>query len=86
MLNFKFLLFVFIAVSINTYSQVYESIENSATEYFISLSNKDSEVDSNLSKLKAILFRNYDQAELESKYQTSINDFDSLKNHFNEYE
>ena len=86
MLNFKFLVFVFIAVSINTYSQVYESIEKTATEYFISLSNKDSEVDSDLSKLKEILFRNYDKAELESKYQTSINDFDSLKNHFNEYE
>ncbi|MBE0539276.1 MAG: hypothetical protein IH620_06155 [Ignavibacterium sp.] len=86
MLNFKFLVFVFIAVSINTYSQVYESIEKSATEYFISLSNKDSDVDSDLSKLKEILFRNFDKTELESKYQTSINDFDSLKNHFNEYE
>ena len=86
MLDFKFLVFVLIAISINTYSQVYESIEKSATEYFISLSNKDSEVDSDLSKLKEILFRNFDKTELESKYQTSINDFDSLKNHFNEYE
>ena len=86
MLKFKILVFVFIAFSINTYSQVYESIENSATEYFISLSNKDSEVDSDLSKLKEILFRNFDKTELESKYQMSINDFDSLKNHFTEYE
>ncbi len=83
---FKSVAFVLIVVSINTYSQVYESIEQNAAQYFISLSNKDSEAENDLSKLKEILFRNYDKAELESKYQTSINDFDSLKNHFNEYE
>jgi hypothetical protein len=83
---FKSVAFLIIVVSINTYSQVYESIEQNAAQYFISLSNKDSEAENDLSKLKEILFRNYDKAELEIKYQTSINDFDSLKNHFNEYE
>ena len=86
MLNFKLLVFVFIAVSINIYSQIYESIEKNAVEYFISLSNKTSEADNALFKLKEILFKNYDKAELESKYQTSLGDFDSLKNSFNEYE
>jgi hypothetical protein len=86
MLNFKFLVFVFIGVSINIYSQIYESIEETAAQYFISLSNKDSEIDSDLLKLKEMLLRNYDKAKLENNYQTSINDFDSLKNHFTEYE
>jgi hypothetical protein len=86
MLNFKFLVFVFIAISINTYSQVYESIEKAAAKYFINLSNKNSDADNDLIKLKDILFQSYDKVEFESKYQTSINEFDSLKNHFNEYE
>ncbi|MGQ9644039.1 MAG: hypothetical protein ACUVT3_09300 [Ignavibacterium sp.] len=78
--------FILIAVSINIYSQIYESIEKTAAQYFISLSNKDAKLDNNFTELKKILFKNYDNAELESKYQISINDFDSLKNHFNEYE
>jgi len=85
-LRFYLVVLVVFAVSVNTSSQVFESIEETAAKYFISLSNKDSEVDSDLLKLKEILFRNYDKVELENKYQTSINDFDSLKNHFNEYE
>jgi len=86
MLKFRLLVFVLLALSINIYSQICESIEKNAAQYFISLSNKDSETDNDLFKLKEILFKNYDKAELESKYQTSISDFDSLKNHFNEYE
>lgn len=86
MSKFKFLVFVFIVVSINVYSQIYESIEKSAAEYFISLSNKGSDTDNDLLKLKELLFKNYDKAEFESKYQILTNDFDSLKNHLNEYE
>jgi hypothetical protein len=85
-LNFRLLVFVFFAVSINTYSQIYESIEETASQYFISLSNKDSKADDDLLKLKEMLFMNYDKAELESKYEVSINNFDSLKYHFNKYE
>jgi hypothetical protein len=86
MLKFRLLVFVLLALSINIYSQICESIEKNAAQYFISLSNKDSETDNDLFKLKEILFKNYNKAELESKYEVSINDFDSLKNHFNEYE
>ncbi len=84
----KFSLFVFVLLlaSINIYSQFYESIENTATQYFISLSNKDPKANNEFLKLKQLLFSDFDKAELESKYQISINDFDSLKNHFNEYE
>ena len=85
-LNFKLVALVFIVVSINIYSQIYESIEKAAAQYFINLSNKSSDADNVLIKLKGLLFQNYDTVEFESKYQTSINQFDSLKNHFNEYE
>jgi hypothetical protein len=85
---FKFYLVVLVvlAVSVNTSSQVFESIEETAAKYFISLSNKDSDAENDLLKLKEILFKNYDKAELESKCEVLINDFDSLKNHFTEYE
>jgi len=85
---FKFYLVVLVvlAVSVNTSSQVFESIENAAAKYFINLSNKSSNADNDLIKLKDLLFQNYDTVELQSKYQTSIINFDSLKNHFNEYE
>ena len=85
---FKFYLVVLVvlAVSVNTSSQVFESIEETAAKYFINLSNKGSDAENDLLKLKKMLFKNYDKAELESKYDVSISDFDSLKNHFNEYE
>ena len=85
-LNFKLVALVFIVVSINIYSQIYESIEKAAAQYFINLSSKSSDADNDLIKLKDLLFQNYDTVELQSKYQTSIINFDSLKNHFNEYE
>ena len=86
MLKFYLIVSVVIIVSVNIYSQVYESIENAAAKYFINLSNKSSQTDNDLIKLKDLLFQIYDTVELESKYQTSINQFDSLKNHFNRYE
>ena len=86
LLRFCLVLFVVIAVSVNASSQVFESIEKAAAQYFINLSNKSSQADNDLIKLKDLLFQNYDTVELESKYQTSINQFDSLKNHFNKYE
>ncbi len=86
LLRFCLVLFVVIAVSVNASSQVFESIEKAAAQYFINLSNKSSQADNDLIKLKDLLFQNYDTVELQSKYQTSIINFDSLKNHFNEYE
>jgi hypothetical protein len=86
LLKFYLVVLVALAVSVNTSSQVFESIENAAAKYFINLSNKSSNADNDLIKLKDLLFQRYDKFEFESKYQTSINQFDSLKNHFNEYE
>lgn len=86
LLKFYLVVLVVIAVSVNASAQVIESIENAAAQYFINLSNKNSDADSDLIKLKNLLFQSYDKAEIENKYQTSINNFDSLKNHFNQYE
>jgi len=86
LLKIQLVVLVLITVSVNAYSQVYESIEKAAAQYFINLSNQDSDADNDLIKLKNLLFQNYETIELESKYQTSVNDIDSLKNHFNEYE
>ena len=85
-LKFHLVILIVIAVSINIYSQVYESIENVAAKYFINLSNKSSDADNDLINLIDLLFQSYDKVELGSKYQTSISNFDSLKNHFNVYE
>ena len=86
LLKFYLVVLVVIAVSVNVSAQVYESIENTAVQYFINLSNKSSDADNDFIELKEMLFKNYDKAELENKNQTSINDFDSLKNHFSDYE
>ena len=86
LLKFYLVILIIITVSVTASAQVYESIEQAAVQYFINLSNKSSDADNDLIELKDLLFQSYDKAELENKYQTSINQFDSLKNHFNEYE
>ncbi len=82
LLKFYLVVLVVIAVSVNASSQVFESIEKAAAQYFINLSNKSSDADNDLIKLKDLLFQNYDKVELESKYQTSISNFDSLEKSF----
>ena len=70
----------------NNYNQVYESINKFASQYFIKVSNKDLDSDNDLIKLKDLLSHSYDKVEFESKNKIAVDDFDSLKNHFNEYE
>ena len=70
----------------NIYSHIYESIEKAAAQYFINLSRKSSDADNDVIKLRDLLYQSYDKVEFESKYQTSINQFDSLKKHFSDYE
>jgi len=86
LLKFQLVVLVLIAVSVNTYSQVFESIEIAASQYFINLSKKSSDADNDLIKLKDLLNQKYDLIELENNYQISANEFYSLKKHFNEYE
>lgn len=85
LLRFYLVVLVVISVSINTSSQVFESIEKTAAQYFINLSNKSSDADNDLVKLKDLLFKNWNKAEFEDKYLISITAFDSLKNHFSDY-
>lgn len=86
LVKFYLVVLIVITVSLTVSAQVYESIENAAAQYFINLSNKSSDADNDLIKLKELLFQNYDNVDFENKYQISANNFDSLKNHFNEYE
>ena len=86
LLKFYLVVLVVLAVSVKISSQVFESIEYASAQYFINLSNKNSDADNDLINLKDLLFQSYDKVEVESKYQTSISNFDSLKNHFNFYE
>ena len=86
LLKFQLVVLVLIAVSVNTYSQLFESIEIAASQYFINLSIKSSDADNDLIKLKDLLYKNYDLIELENNYQISANEFYSLKKHFIEYE
>ena len=86
LLKFHLVVLVVIAVSVNTYSQVFESIEKAAAQYFINLSNKNLDADNDLIKLKDLLFQSYDKVEFENNFQSSMTAFDSLKNHFNKYE
>lgn len=86
LLKFHLVVLLVIGVSVNTFSQVYETIEKAAVQYFINLSNESSDTDNDLIRLKDLLFQSYDKTVLETKYQLSINDFDSLKKHFDEFE
>lgn len=86
LLKFYLVILIVITVSITASAQVYESIEKTSAQYFIDLSNKSSDADNDLIKLRDLLYQSYDKVEFESKYQTSINQFDSLKKHFSDYE
>ena len=52
LLKFHLVVLVVIAVSVNTYSQVFESIEKAAAQYFINLSNKNLDADNDLIDIK----------------------------------
>lgn len=85
LLKFYLIVLVVISVSFNASSQVFESIEKAAAQYIIDLSDKNLNADNDLIKLKNLLFKNYDKAEFEDKYNISKTGFDSLKNHFSDY-
>ena len=53
--RFQILVFVLFAYSVKIHSQLYESIESAASEYFIQLSVKDSNADNYLLILKELI-------------------------------
>jgi hypothetical protein len=82
----KLILFLVIIASSISYAQYFEKLKESADKYFILLSENNSADRVELDNLGKILFSPIDEETISPKYQTSINDLDSLRNHFKEYE
>jgi cell division protein FtsL len=82
----KIILNLVIIAGSTSYAQYFEKLKESADKYFILLSENNSADRVELDNLGKILFSPIDEETLSPKYQTSINDLDSLRNHFKEYE
>lgn len=75
-----------IIINLSAYPQYYEKLEESATNYFISISKADQNSDAEFNNLNNILFTQIAEETLIKTYQTTLKDLDSLRNHFKEYE
>lgn len=82
---YRVVLAIFIIFTTNSYSQIYETLRNSADEYFISLSQNSATSNDKFKQLKQNLFREVNESLL-NEYQTTPTLFDSLKRNFLEYE
>jgi len=87
-MRLKILLFfsVIISCSFNQKTQLYETIESRAADLLISLSIKDSSYKFEIENLKSSLYQNVNSEVLEKTYLTSLNEYDSLRDHFSEFE
>ncbi len=70
----------------NLKAQLYETLENNAAELLISLSEQNPNYLKDIEKLKSILFTAQNADELKKMYSITLTEFDSLKNHFLEFE
>ncbi len=70
----------------NLEAQLYETLENKAAELLISLSEQNPNYSKDIEKLKSILFTAQNADELEKIFSITLTEFDSLKNHFLEFE
>lgn len=75
-----------IIINLSAFPQYFETLEESATNYFISISKADQNSDAEFNNLNNILFTQIAEETLIKTYQTTLKDLDSLRNHFNEYE
>lgn len=75
-----------IIINLSAFPQYFETLEESATNYFISISKADQNSDAEFNNLNNILFTQIAEETLIKTYQTSLKDLDSLRNHFKEYE
>lgn len=82
---YRVVLAIFLIFTTNSYSQIYETLKNSADEYIISLSQNSTSSKDEFKKLKQNLFNEVNE-NLLSEYQTTPALFDSLRNSFLEYE
>lgn len=78
--KFYLIAFTLLICSINVFGQIYESIKKEAASVLLSENNHKEKID--LEKLKAFLFSDIDNTDLERTYKVSAKDYDSLKNHF----
>lgn len=77
----KLFLILLLFVSSNGFAQLYESIEAEATDIFLHLSNHRALNKKDFDKLNSFLNAGLGNDDLETKYQTSLQEVDSLKNH-----
>ncbi|WP_348344731.1 hypothetical protein [Ignavibacterium sp.] len=75
-----------IIINLSAFPQYFETLEESATNYFISISKADQNSDAEFNNLNNILFTQIAEETLIKTYQTTLKDLDSLRNHFKEYE
>jgi len=67
-------------------AQFYENLRESADDYLVALSKKDSIKEEKFTKLKNLLFTKAEDETIRNLYNLSYNQLDSLKNEFTEYE
>ena len=77
----KTILLMFLLVATNVFAQLYESIEAEATNILLGLSNHQALNKKDFNKLNSFLDDAFNTDDLEIKYQTSLQEVDSLKNH-----
>ena len=70
-----------LCVATNVFAQLYESIEAEATDILLGLSNHQALNKKDFNKLNSFLDDAFNTDDLEIKYQTSLQEVDSLKNH-----
>lgn len=86
-MHVKMLLFLgIISFTSNLSAQLYEKLENNAADLLISLSEHNPNYIKDIEILKSNLFIDINADELEKRYSTTATEFDSLKNHFAEFE
>uniref|UniRef100_A0A832DI65 Thioredoxin-like fold domain-containing protein n=1 Tax=Ignavibacterium album TaxID=591197 RepID=A0A832DI65_9BACT len=83
---FKCILSLLVLVSSSIQAQFYENLRESADDYLVALSKKDSIKEEKFIKLKILLFTKAEDEMITKLYNLSSNQLDSLKNEFTEYE
>jgi len=82
----KFILFLLVVLNHSMQAQFYENLRESADDYLVALSKKDSIKEEKFTKLKNLLFTKAEDETIRNLYNLSYNQLDSLKNEFTEYE
>ena len=77
----KIILIMFLFVSTDVFAQLYESIQAEATNILLDLSKHQIRTKIDFKKLNLFLSDAISSDKLEIKYQTSLQEVDSLKNH-----